>query len=267
VTAVPGVGGPAHPYTNGLPGYADGFVPVAPKIQPVKGAAVTNAAANNNVVQKQRAQQAISTRTNLQSQYGNLANQVFTPGWYADHPNAWQYQYPHADVYAAATWANAATWVGLAAAPIGYGYTDGTVIYEDTGATNSAAQSTQAQANYAQSLATSVTDYNGDKAEWLPLGVFALVRGNEEHSSNVLQIAISKEGVVSGTYVDLLAHNGTPILGVLDSHTQHIAWHVGDNEKVVFETALANLTTDTAPLTVRFGDVSVQQWQLVRVKQ
>jgi hypothetical protein len=267
-TAAPGVGGPAHPFNNGLPGYADGYVPVAPKIQPVKGAA---AVTNNSVIQRQRAQQAVNTRTNLQSQYGTLANQVFTPRWYDAHPNAWQYQYPHADAYAAATFANAATWVGLAAAPIGYGYNDGTVIYEETNtttnSTNAQTPSTQEQADTAHCLANSVTNYDGDKAEWLPLGVFALVRGNEEHASNVLQIAISKDGVVSGTYVDLLAHNGTPILGALDNQTQHIAWHVGENEKVVFETALANLTTDNAPLTVRFGDSTVQQWQLVRVKQ
>jgi hypothetical protein len=236
------------------------------------GTAASRAATADNraQVQQQRAQQAASTRTNLRTQYGNLANNVFTPGWYDAHPNAWQYAHPHADAWAAASFANAATWVGLAAAPIGYGYSDGTVYYEENNTTvnnTAVTPSTQEQADYAHCLATSADNYDGDKAEWLSLGVFALVRGTEEHASNVVQLSISKDGIVSGTYLDLIAHNDSPLSGSLDNKTQHVAWHVNGNDQVVFETALSNLTTDNAPLTVRFGDKDAQSWQLVRMKQ
>jgi hypothetical protein len=268
-----GIGAPGlgvAPFNYGLPGYADGHPGIAPQIRPNPNPTRTDAAvrAMSAQAQQQRAQQAVATRANLTAQYGNIANQVFTPAWYAANPNAFQYQYPHADAFAAASFARAATWVGVAAAPVGYGYTDGTVIYEDAAASSTAqTPSTQEQAQAAHCLATSAEQYEGDKAEWLPLGVFALVRGSEQHANNLVQLNISKEGVVGGTYLDLIAHNGSPLLGALDNKSQHVAWHIGNNDDVVWETALSNLTAETAPVTQRYGTNETQQWQLVRFKQ
>ncbi len=53
----------------------------------------------------------------------------------------------------------------------------------------------------ATQLASIAKDDAADKTEWLPLGVFALSRGDTGVSNTVLQLAVSKEGVISGTYI------------------------------------------------------------------
>ena len=49
-------------------------------------------------------------------------------------------------------------------------------------------------------LASTAKDETADKTEWLPLGVFALSRETPVCPTRFLQLAVSKEGVISGTY-------------------------------------------------------------------
>lgn len=204
------------------------------------------------------------TQANLQNHLGTLSNNVFTPKWYAQNPNAWQWQHPHADAYAAATWSNAATWVGIGAAPVAYGYNNGAVVYQNNTYTNyDNAQQTEATT----ALVSAADNYNADSAEWLPLGVFGLVPGQHTNATSMVQLQVSKDGIINGSYMDLLSHASTPLQGSVDTRSQLAAWKVGNSENVVFETTLSSLTTDSAPVTVRYGEQQPQQWQLVRVKQ
>jgi hypothetical protein len=211
-----------------------------------------------------RLQQTNITQVNLQKHLGSLSTNVFTPNWYAQNPGAYRGQYPHADAYAAANWNNAATWVGIAAAPVAYGYDNSGVVYQ----TNNYSTTDNTQpANTAAALANTADNAgDGDSAEWLPLGVFGLVPGDQTSATAMTQLAVSKEGVINGTYLDLLSHVGTPLRGAIDPKTQRAAWKVGDSENVVFETTLASLTTDSSPVSVRFGTQPPQAWQLIRTK-
>ena len=108
-----------------------------------------------------------------------------------------------------------------------------------------------------------------DKTEWLPLGVFALSRGDSGVSNTVLQLAVSKEGVISGTYYNSDTDIARPVKGRVDKKTQRAAWTFSDgkNTDIVMETGINNLTQDQAVALVHFGKDTTQQWLMVRLKE
>ena len=46
-----------------------------------------------------------------------------------------------------------------------------------------------------------------------------------------------------------------------------MAWRIGANTDTLFETSLANLTQDVAPLAIHFGNTRTQTWLLVRLPE
>jgi hypothetical protein len=106
-----------------------------------------------------------------------------------------------------------------------------------------------------------------DKEEWQPLGVFALVRGEEQTSDKIFQLAVNPEGMIRGNYYDAIADNTLPIFGSVDKKTQRAAWSIGEKKDVVFEAGIANLTRDETPILVHYGSDNTQQFTLVRMEQ
>lgn len=103
--------------------------------------------------------------------------------------------------------------------------------------------------------------------EWQPLGVFALVRGEEQTSDKIFQIALNKDGVIRGNYYDALADNTLPVYGSVDKKTQRAAWSIGEKKDVVFEAGIANLTRGETSILVHYGTGDTQQLSLVRLEQ
>jgi hypothetical protein len=106
-----------------------------------------------------------------------------------------------------------------------------------------------------------------ESEEWQPLGVFALVRGEEQTSDKIFQLAVNKEGVIRGNYYDALADNTLPVYGSVDKRTQRAAWSIGEKKDVVFDAGIANLTHDETPILVHYGKDDTQQFTLVRLEQ
>jgi hypothetical protein len=107
-----------------------------------------------------------------------------------------------------------------------------------------------------------------ENEEWKPLGVYALVRGEEEQTSDkIFQLAVTRDGVIRGNYYDAVADNTLPVYGSVDRQAQRAAWSVGDKKDVVFEAGIANLTNDETPVLVHHGKDNTQQLTLVRVEQ
>jgi hypothetical protein len=106
-----------------------------------------------------------------------------------------------------------------------------------------------------------------DAEEWQPLGVFALVRGDEETSDKIFQLAVNKAGVLRGNYYDALADNALPVYGSVDKKTQRAVWSIGEKKEVVFEAGIANLTRSETPILVHYGTSKTQQLTLIRVEQ
>ncbi len=96
--------------------------------------------------------------------------------------------------------------------------------------------------------------------EWMPLGVFALTAEGVNASSMYLQLAVSKEGVIAGTFYNESTGATHPVEGMVDEKTQRAVWKAADgtNANIVMETGLYNLTQDQAEVLVHFGPEKTQ---------
>lgn len=154
--------------------------------------------------------------------------------------------------------------------PYYYGY--GSNVYYDNGYVYiDGEQAATAQEYYdqAQKIASggSAVDLSKEKeGDWLPLGVFGLYQGDSNDSNKVLQLAMNKQGVLSGTYYDLAENVERPVSGTVDQDTQRAAWTFADGKDtdIIMETGLANLTEEQAGALVHFGKDKTEQWLMVR---
>ena len=126
--------------------------------------------------------------------------------------------------------------------------------------------------NTVNELATSVpeaTDEQAVELEWLPLGIFAITAEGVNASSMYLQLAVTKSGIVGGTFYNESTGVTHAIEGMVDEQTQRAAWKAvdGTNADVVMETGLYNLTQDQAPVLVHFGPEEPQTALLVRLDE
>ena len=104
----------------------------------------------------------------------------------------------------------------------------------------------------------------------MPLGVFALTPDGQASGpdpSLFLQLAISKEGIISGTLHNSATNSTQTIEGMADKATQRAAWTVAGKTRPIMETGIVNLTEDTAPALVHFADGQTQQWLMVRLEE
>jgi hypothetical protein len=195
---------------------------------------------------------------------------TFTPAWYTRYPGVWRAaRWTAASVWLAATWAGVSTYCAYPETPAYYDYGE-TVVYQGDGVYFNGEQAATAE-QYAQQAAQ-LSDAGREAAsaeaeEWQPLGVFALVRGEEQTSDKIFQLAVNKEGIIRGNYYDALADNALPVYGSVDKKTQRAAWSIGEKKEVVFEAGIANLTRDETPILVHYGTSDTQQLALVRLEQ
>jgi hypothetical protein len=153
--------------------------------------------------------------------------------------------------------------------PYSYGdnvyYQDNSVYYGDQ-----AVATSEEYAQQAEAIVASAPDVAADQAEWMPLGVFALTQDGQASGpdpSLFLQLAISKEGVITGTLHNTADDSTQTIEGLADKASQRCAWNVQGKTRPIMETGIVNLTEDTAPALVHFADGQTQQWLMVRLEE
>jgi len=159
--------------------------------------------------------------------------------------------------------------------PVYYVYgTGGTIYYEgDTVYINGSEYGTAEQYyRETEKIAEAVPEMDDKKAEeieWLPLGVFALTSEDVNASHMYLQLAVSKEGIISGTFYNETTGAVHPVEGMVDEKTQRAVWKAADdsNSDIVMETGIFNLTRDQAEVLVHFGPEKTQTWTLVRLSE
>src|SRR5205085_8694755 len=78
--------------------------------------------------------------------------------------------------------------------------------------------------------------------EWLALGVFAMVQGEQVNGNDLFQLAVNKSGTIRGNYYNALADTTLPVYGSVDKKTQRAAWRIGDRKDTTYEVGFANLT-------------------------
>lgn len=106
-----------------------------------------------------------------------------------------------------------------------------------------------------------------DDSKWLPLGVFALVEGDATNSDDVFQIAVNPQGIIRGNYHQVSTNQVVKIAGAVDRTTQRASWTIGDDDAPNYDTGVANLTKDAAPILIHLKDGQTRQMNLVRLEQ
>ena len=106
------------------------------------------------------------------------------------------------------------------------------------------------------------------KAEWMPLGTFAVATSEKEgEPTKVIQLAVDRQGIISGTFFNQQTDVTQAVQGQVDKETQRVAFRIGDNENVVVETGLYNLTQDETPVLVHYGADKTEYFLLVRLPE
>src|SRR5262249_11261772 len=103
--------------------------------------------------------------------------------------------------------------------------------------------------------------------EWLPLGVFAMVQGDEKTSNHIFQLAVNKEGVIRGNYFDAVTDMTADVFGSVGKTNQRAAWTVGKSKSPVYEAGIANLTKEATTMLVHYGPDRTQQFTLIRIEE
>ncbi|HEV3145777.1 MAG TPA: hypothetical protein VGZ47_17950 [Gemmataceae bacterium] len=196
----------------------------------------------------------------------------FTRTWYGRYPGAWfPGKWAGATAWAVASWASLAAYGGgyYPAEPVSYDY-GSEVVYQD-GSVYVDGDVVGTEEQYAAEAAA-IADA-GTKAEvtmeeeWMPLGVFAMVQGEETTSNNIFQLAVNKQGVIRGNYYNALTDTVEPVHGSVDKKTQRAAWTVGDKKSPVYEAGIVNLTKDDTTMMVHYGKDRSQQFNLFRIPE
>ena len=195
---------------------------------------------------------------------------VFRPAWYTAHPHAWRAAgWTAAVFWTGATWGRLSAYCGYPSAPVVYDY-GVTIVYEDNRVYYNGDPVATAEQYTEQAAAIADQGQQAqpsDKDEWISLGVFGMVKGEETEANQIFQLAINKAGVLRGNYYDALSDSTLPVVGAVDKRTQRAAWTVGDRKEIVYETGVGNLTEAETTMLVHFGKDRTQQWTLIRLEQ
>ncbi len=208
----------------------------------------------------------------------------FGNSWWGIHggPNCgWHYHYWNRG-FGWNYWWRPAVWTGVTAwfqpwgwqQPVYYDYgTGGNVVYNNDIVYIDGQQVATAD-EYAQSAAALATvappetEAQAEEAEWMPLGTFAVSTSeNDTEPSRVLQLAVNKQGIVSGTMFNSQTDKSYAVQGQVDKQTQRVAFRIGDSDKLVAETGIYNLTQEEAPLLVHYGTEKTETYLLKRLEE
>jgi hypothetical protein len=199
---------------------------------------------------------------------------VFTPTWGATHAWAWRPAGYTAAAWSTAcwnapAWPSVGAWFGWNGAPYDYIYGDN-ITYEDDRVYYDSQPVATAEQYYteASDLADSGADVQNDEDEqWMPLGVFGLVEGDNQTPEMTFQLAVSRDGVIRGNCIKPSSDNTLDVRGGVDEKTQRAAWMLDRDKSLVVETGLYNLTKDEAPALLHRGPDQTAQVLLVRITQ
>jgi len=161
------------------------------------------------------------------------------------------------------------------ATPYYWDYGPGEYIYYDNGAVYVNGRWYEpAPVYYEQTVrlvdeAPDLTPDEAAKLEWMPLGVFAVTPDGRSEADVIVQLAVTKDGVVGGTAFDQKNGAAYNIQGIVDKKTQRAVWSYTDDrdKRVVFETSVYNLTQPEATGLVHYGPNDMQVVVLVRLQE
>jgi hypothetical protein len=81
----------------------------------------------------------------------------------------------------------------------------------------------------------------------------------------LMQLAVSKDGVLRGNYYNTADQNVQPLEGSIDKDSARAVWVVADKRDILFDTSLYNLTRRELAVLTHMGKDKNQRWTLVRL--
>jgi hypothetical protein len=191
--------------------------------------------------------------------------------WWNNNHIDWPY-YPGFGYWAGAAWGAMSDWVDYGwTDPVYYNYGDN-VYYQD-GSVYYGDQPVCTEVQYieqAEAIAMSEPETKPAANDWMPLGVFAITQDGEPTGADptmFLQLAVSKQGAISGTFQNTATNTVKAIDGMVDKQTQRAAWTVAGESRPLMETGIVNLTQEATSALVHFPDNSTQRCLLVRLEK
>ena len=91
----------------------------------------------------------------------------------------------------------------------------------------------------AEAIALSEPETKPAAEDWMPLGVFAITQDGEPTGADptmFLQLALSKQGVINGTFQNTATNTVKAVEGMVDKQTQRAAWTVEGESRPLMET-------------------------------
>jgi hypothetical protein len=103
----------------------------------------------------------------------------------------------------------------------------------------------------------------------MPLGVFALTQDDStaEDATLFLQLAISKEGIIAGTFQNTATDEAFEVEGTIDRESQRAAWGKVDADWPIMETGIYNLSESESGALLHFESGETQQWTMIRLDE
>ncbi len=211
------------------------------------------------------------------------AQNYFSDAWWQQNPvagNWWHYHYgayrPWSYWWTAPTWGALTAWL----APVGgwgtgcyYDYgAGGNVAYEDDQVTvnDDPVGSTEEIAQSAAELATVTPPADTDEAaesQWMALGTFAVSKSfGDTDGPLVVQLAVDREGIVSGALYDRETNQSSVLQGRVDRETQRIAFNSVDDRDTVYETGIYDLLQSQASVLIHYGPAEAVDVLFVRLE-
>jgi hypothetical protein len=200
--------------------------------------------------------------------------------WRGDHWNWWgRYAWRHNHPWHWWTWATVprlTSWVAFGwPRPYYWDYGPGEYIYYDDGVVYvNGRWYAPGPVFYDRTVrivesAPELTPDEAAELEWLPLGVFAVAEDRAADAFVMVQLAVTQDGVISGTAYDQRSGAAFPIEGMVEKQTQRAVWSYTDdrNRRVMMETSIFNLTQPEATGLVQFGPNDMRVVELVRLEQ
>lgn len=197
-----------------------------------------------------RAQTAGTVRQGLAKNYPDRHKFFDHSFWehHHSHPHFWHQGF---NSWNYAPWTQVNNWIGLDASTPAYYYDQG---------------EPQVLGPVEQEMSVGPPPADTD---WVSLGVFALLSSEDSSADPYMffQLALGKDGTISGTYYNEDTDQAYPLQGLVDRQTQRAVWIAVAESSTIFETGLYNLTLSETPVEVHFGQNETQQWMMVRVNE
>jgi hypothetical protein len=204
---------------------------------------------------------------------------LFAPAWWKSYKNAWcNPSLPESWVWSNVDWNTLASFWGISSATPPGDYEFGDNVKYENEMVYFGAQPTAKAADFyhlAQVLAAkgAVKARAGAKPElpsttsWQPLGVFSLVHPAQKISTTLFQLAVNRQGLIRGNCYNILTGQLDTVYGAADKTNSRVAFTVGANHSVVYDSGVGNLLTAQSPILVHMSGNQREQMTFVRLRQ